>query len=236
MKKILLFLFLIAIIFLGIYIVKTKMAKNLATIPTTTSTTLVADKVSITNETIKEEKDNYFVNVNYPKINNSFVDADIQTLIQIKINDFKTAISEPSPLSNKMTFEINYAVIFNQNNILSLKFESESYTGGAHPSHIIFTKNYNTKDNIEIIFEQVVVNGTILQTLSEFATDYFKNQKLEFDLFLEGLEPKAKNYQTFALAEDSVIFYFNEYQIAPYVAGSFELKVPYRLLEIESLE
>jgi hypothetical protein len=236
MKKILLFLFLIAIIFLGIYIVKTKMAKNLATIPTTTSTTLVTDKVSITNETIKEEKDNYLVNVNYPKTNNSFVNADIQTLIQAKINGFKTAISEPSPISSTMTFNINYAVIFNQNNILSLKFESESYTGGAHPGHIIFTKNYNTKDNIEITFEQVVINETILQTLSEFAIDYFKNQKLEFELSLEGLEPKAENYQTFALAEDGVVFYFNEYQIAPYVAGSFELKVPYQLLEIESLE
>jgi hypothetical protein len=236
MKKIFLFLFLIFIILLGVYIIKTQSTRNLATIPTTTSTTVAVDNVSITNMIIKEDQDNYIINANYPETNNTFINDDILSLIQSKIDDFKTIISKPSPISSKMTFDINYIIISNKDNILSLKFESESYAGTAHPSHLIFTKNYNIINNTEITFEQVVANDSILKSLSEFAIDYFKNQKFKFVLSLKGLEPNKENYQTFALTSGSAIFYFNENQIAPYTAGSFELKVPYQLFEVESIE
>ena len=55
--------------------------------------------------------------------------------------------------------------------------------------------------------------------------DYFKHQQLEYDLFTDGLEAKKENYERFNLKKDSVIFYFPEYQIAPYVAGPQQIEI-----------
>jgi peptidoglycan-N-acetylglucosamine deacetylase len=234
MKKFLLFLFLIGIVGLGIYIIKTQASRNLATLPTTTTTTIVTDKVIITDEVVNEEKENYLINVIYPKTNNEYIANEIKTLIDAKIEKFKQDAIEPSPNSQKMTLYISYATILNQDEILSLKFSEETYTGGAHPSHLVFTKNYKLSENIEIKYGDIILDETILKDLSDFALEYFKKQKFEFDLFLEGLDPKEENYSTFALTSDSLIFYFNEYQIAPYYAGSFELKVPYEILGLQT--
>jgi len=234
MKKILLFIFLIGIVCLGAYIIRTQSIRTLKTVPTTTTTTMATDKVIIINETIDEEQENYLINVTYPSTNNEFITEDIKNLIQTRIDNFKKIISEPSPNSQKMTLSINYGIIFNQEEILSIKFEEESYTGGAHPGHIIFTKNYSIPENIEISFDSVITAESILKDISIFALDYFQKQKFEHKLFLEGLAPKIENYKTFALTNDSIIFYFNEYQIAPYSAGSFELKIPYEILESQT--
>jgi hypothetical protein len=83
----------------------------------------------------------------------------------------------------------------------------------------------------EITFEEIITDEDILINISEYALTYFENKKLEYDLFKEGLDPKKVNYQVFALTNNSIIFYFNEYQIAPYVAGSFEMEIPYENFE-----
>jgi len=70
----------------------------------------------------------------------------------------------------------------------------------------------------------------MLETLSQYSLDHFQKQNLEYDLFLEGLEAKKENFSVFNLTDESMIIYFNEYQIAPYVAGNFELAIPYSLI------
>ncbi len=234
MKKFFLFLFLIGIVCLGGYIIKTQSTKKLAVVTTTTTTTIPTDKVVITDEVIKEQKDNYSLDVVYPKISNPVINEVIKNLIQEKVDKFKEATAEPSPNSAPMTLFISYSVISNQDSVLSLRFASEDYTGGAHPSHLIFTKNFDLQTNSEITFDKIIISPDALNDLSKFALEYFKNQKLEFKLFEEGFEPKEDNYKTFCLSKDSVIFYFNEYQIAPYYAGDFELKVPYEVLRFQA--
>ncbi len=234
MKKFFLFLFLIGIVCLGGYIIKTQSTRKLVVTPSTTTTIIPTDKVDIDDEIIKEQKDNYSIDVVYPKTNNLVINEIIKNLIQEKVDKFKEAAIEPSPNSATMTLIISYNVILNQENILSLRFASEDYTGGAHPSHLIFTKNFNLETNEEIAFNEIITSVDALEDLSKFALEYFKNKKLEFKLFEEGLDPKEENYKTFCLSKDSVNFYFNEYQIAPYYAGNFELQVPYEVLGFQT--
>lgn len=88
----------------------------------------------------------------------------------------------------------------------------------------------------EITFEEIITDDDILTNISKYALTYFKNKKLEYNLFEEGFESKKENYQVFALTNNSIIFYFNEYQIAPYVAGSFEMELPYESIENNNFE
>ena len=75
----------------------------------------------------------------------------------------------------------------------------------------------------------------MLNTLSQYSLDHFQNKELEYDLFLEGFEPKKENFSTFALTDSSMILYFNEYQIAPYAAGNFQIEIPSEIITNENI-
>lgn len=143
MKKFLLILFLIVIIILGIYIFNTQnqlrhYISSKSTIPTTTTTIVSQETIlTITDKTIYEDKNNYLIDIHYPVTENKTIDDNIFADIEKRINDFKSIVTIPSPNSAKTTLTINYTTIFNQDDVLSIKFNSEAYTGGAHPSHLI---------------------------------------------------------------------------------------------------
>ena len=51
------------------------------------------------------------------------------------------------------------------------------------------------------------------------------------DMFKRGLEERIENFRNFAFDKNNLILFFNPYDVAPYVAGSFVVKIPYEKLE-----
>jgi hypothetical protein len=49
----------------------------------------------------------------------------------------------------------------------------------------------------------------------------------------DGTGTNPDNYQNFVLTEDSLIFFFPPFQVAPYAAGAFEVTIP--LADISSV-
>jgi len=76
----------------------------------------------------------------------------------------------------------------------------------------------------------------MLESISKYAIKKLTTQKQDYEFFMEGFKPTQANYQTFALNDQGIIFYFNENQIAPYYAGNFELLIPYEEIDISGLE
>lgn len=81
----------------------------------------------------------------------------------------------------------------------------------------------------------MIIDDTMLASISKYAIKHLTAQKQDYEFFMEGFEPTKANYQTFALNNKGIIFYFNEYQVAPYYAGNFELLVPYSEIDISGL-
>ena len=230
MKKFILYIFLAFILVFGFYIITTQnhLGNYLSNI--TTTKPMVVNKAAIVNKEIKEDIENYIIDINYPHLDVRELDENISKEINRQISEFKEAVKTPSPNSAKTTLIIGYKTVYNKDGLVSIKFETEAYTGGAHPSHTIWTKNFTIPDKKEITYEDVILNDSMLETLSQYSLDHFQKQNLEYDLFLEGLEAKKENFSVFNLTDESMIIYFNEYQIAPYVAGNFELAIPYSLI------
>ncbi|MDP3882811.1 MAG: RsiV family protein, partial [Candidatus Staskawiczbacteria bacterium] len=42
----------------------------------------------------------------------------------------------------------------------------------------------------------------------------------------QGANPSLENFSIFLINKDNIIFYFPEYQVAPYAAGSFQVTMP----------
>ncbi len=123
---------------------------------------------------------------------------------------------------------------------ISILYMLSSYTGGAHGIHNYYTFNYNKKTKVLLTLKDIISQKD-LKTISEYCrkgiakqkqanTEDYSGLKSDGEL-LVGTKPKWENFETFLIANDSIIFIFNEYEVAPYYMGAFEVLVPISVLK-----
>ena len=185
----------------------------------------------IKDKTITEQGDNYSIDIHYPETNHAFVNQDIQNFVQQQIIDFKQSIVSqtiPPDVNWQFSLFMNYKVVCNNFGLLSLKFETEQFLGGAHPIHPIFAKNYDLLHQRVMTFENIIKDQETLDKIATIALKRFQDLHLDYELFTEGLAAKKENYEIFNLVPGGIIFYFQEAQVLPYVAGPQELEIKYQ--------
>ena len=134
-------------------------------------------------------------------------------------------------------YQGDYSISLANENLISLIYEVYTYTGGAHGSTIQYAFNFDIDSNKEIKIADLFKPGfDYLKFLSDFCLkDLERQMKLVGmtgdDLFKEGASPDAVNFGCFVLTGDSLIIKFGQYQVAPYAAGMFDVKIPYSEFE-----
>ncbi|MCF2657914.1 DUF3298 domain-containing protein [Parabacteroides distasonis] len=135
------------------------------------------------------------------------------------------------------------AIVFNRMGILSYTVRFENYTGGAHGGHSynnyvidlstgkaiteedIFIKDYQDK-LAQIIVNQLAKDNHVEDPKELENVGFFSVE----DIFPNG---------NFLIHEQGITYYFNEYEIAPYVIGLVQVDLPYsdirHLLQPESI-
>lgn len=134
----------------------------------------------------------------------------------------------------KFTINIEEEIIRNDD-IVSVVINSYEFSGGAHGSNIIYTFNYDIKNNKEITLKDYTKkNPKFLEEISSKSRLLLEKElnatenELDKDWIKEGTEPKEDNFKTFSIFPDGTFrFYFGEYQVAPYVFGisSVDIKI-----------
>lgn len=136
------------------------------------------------------------------------------------------------------TFETKYEITKNNAYAVSFLEQTESYTGGAHPSNYKFGYNFDAQTGDQITFitlfgdseknadEYLAFETAIRTKLEEI---YGKDALDEIDAYL-GYNDVENSIQLLSAAEDSWVFtddgikvMYNAYDIAPYAAGSYEI-------------
>ncbi len=196
---------------------------------------------------IKEEIDNYLVNVRYPEfsgVSNAIAMADANLVLKNKIEDSVAVFKEDvvqnarKELSMKSTFDNAYEIGIITDNVASIKFSNYYYIAGmAHPSSYDEGFNYDFKNNKEIklvdLFNQ---NVDYLSVLSVICRKSLKEQiglseYYSEDMVDSGTEPKDYNFSSFVFTKDALIIMFFPGQVAPYVADIQRVSIP--LVEME---
>jgi len=118
-------------------------------------------------------------------------------------------------------------------NIASIVYSVYVDTGGAHPNGYYISLNYDLKNNKEIALADVFGNQPdYLQKVSAYCVTDLTKQVTERmgntdgTWIKDGAGPTSENYSVFMVTNNSLIFYFSPYQIAPYVAGDFKVTMP----------
>jgi len=119
---------------------------------------------------------------------------------------------------------------YSYQNYFSIAFFLESYTGGAHPNHDIWTIVFD-KEKKEVVFLHSILeeNPKFLSSTSSFVRSslLFHPGVVDTAWMMEGTRAESVNFERFLFTEEGILFYFIPYQIAPYSSGTFEVLMPY---------
>ena len=198
---------------------------------------------TITYLIIKNKRNKYNINhndnnitINYPSTNYLKVNTIIKEYLDTNINNFKNITLNKTKTTYYLI--INYKE-YHYQNLISYIFFSESFTGGAHPIHLIKSFIYNIDTNSFITINTLIKNNSnILKELSNYTYKTLSNKKIfqnqvVNNMLKEGTLPTIDNFKNILFTDKGLIIYFERYQIAPYYYGDYNIIVPYEDLNIK---
>lgn len=150
-----------------------------------------------------------------------------ENIADLTAEDLKRFTSDDAALYEQLTYSVELA----NDDVISLLFEDDSYTGGAHGSSITTTVNFDLKNNRELKLADIFVpNANYLKTLSESSLTDLKAQKIEAtddETLNDGTTPKEENFRSWNLTKKGLQINFDAYQVASYAAGPQIVVIPY---------
>ncbi|MFA4999115.1 MAG: DUF3298 and DUF4163 domain-containing protein [Candidatus Paceibacterota bacterium] len=193
---------------------------------------------------VRDSTSTYTVEVKYPEfsgLSNSeaqkAANDSLKKQMEEDIASFKKDVADNSVEGFDLppsAFQVGYEVIYLTDSVASIKLSTYYYIAGmAHPNSFYSAFNYDFKDNKEISLADFFNLGSnYLATLSSMSAEYLKEKLTADGYYIEnfvsvGTEPKADNFSTFVFDKDKITLIFNNYQVAPYVAGPQQFEVSY---------
>ena len=187
---------------------------------------------------LNEKNEKYNISVYFPESKYEDLNNTVTEKINKYISDFRNEVEGLNNLENK---EYELKITFNSceyEEYISYVFEIFTDLGGAHPSTLIWTISYDTKNNEVVDIKYLIANNKdILNIMSKYAVNALKeNDKIkenyQKEMFSNGTSPTESNFSRFAFTKAGLKIYFEQYQIAPYSSGQFEVVIPYDELGI----
>ena len=171
-------------------------------------------------------KNQYEINIDFNNTKYKLLNEKINRKLDSIIKDFKKYIPD---INQTYTLEITHEY-YEYKDYLSYVFFIESYTGGAHPNHKIWTITYDKNSNSIIDIDYLICKEpNILNIFSRSSRNklFYNKNIVDTNMMLEGTKPSIDNFSNFAFSKDGIILFFEYYQIAPYSSGEFKVTIPY---------
>lgn len=182
-------------------------------------------------ENISEEDDNKKINIFYPVTEYE----SVNNVINKKIDYYRSKFDNSNFTIDKKKLEISFEE-YEYKEYRSFKFIIKSNVRISHDIEEIFTVSFKGDTVIDIdYFKQK--NKDILdlfysECYNKLKDDTNIKQYSSEEWLNKGLQKDSDNYKNFIFTENAFVIIFNSYTIAPYVAGIFEVEIPYDNLSL----
>lgn len=121
-----------------------------------------------------------------------------------------------------MEFTLSYEVNTNRNGIISITNFDYENTNGAHPSHSKTSRTFNMNDEKELQLIDVLVGEEEGYEMTIYSTflDYLEKNDPSMDAETADNLGEKLNDVHWYLTDNSLVMYYNPYEIAPYAVGT----------------
>lgn len=180
--------------------------------------------------------------ISYPKDNMTVKDEilkDYQSWAdETKILSVTTdAKAKEMMMQDGMQYEYNASyVVASSSDYISYVYDIYTYTGGAHGG---VSKKVFTFDKNGIAKTLNISDASIKKVLPAIRSEIKKQMAANANMSAtdidtkwinDGTEVKKENYGVYWYDGEDAVFYFGQYQVAPYVFGDFEIHIPIKSL------
>lgn len=125
---------------------------------------------------------------------------------------------------------LSYESFSHSDTIVSLLYTNYINSGGAHPNTYFRSFTFDLDAGTKLFFEDVFPDAdaalAVIAPVAQAALSEKFGDSADADWIEDGAGPELINYRNFVLTEDSIIFYFEPYQVAAYVFGTSEVEIP----------
>jgi len=200
-------------------------------------------------ESIKAKKAE--ISAEYPELSGSEGVAGFNQLAKARVTsslaEFKKMLAGETPADIKLLGEmgnyidVGYDVEYADDDLISVSFGEDTFTGGAHPNHGTFTLTYDLKAGRELKLADLFKPGSkYLATIASYSIRDLKARKdpdsgenlgLAQDDWEDGAKPTADNYRNWNVTKKGLLINFPPYQVAAYAAGPQTVIIPYSQLK-----
>jgi hypothetical protein len=173
------------------------------------------------NNSISYQTQKFLDYVNYEMFKNAIV-------------DYQNSQQQGFPFNPYGAF-LKYTISYNQNCVLSSYHDQYTYTGGAHGSTLRFGTTYSLKTGRVLPLSYWFKNNYKQRVLEEVTKQADLMNAQQPGLLFEDyrkLLVDTFNEDSYYLSPEGLVFYYGQYDIAPYVAGIITFTIPYSQLDI----
>ncbi len=198
------------------------------------------ENLVVNTQKITEDNNKIVFDLKYPQVQlkDENVQNKINTLIKQQVCDFKKDLEEiykeknDSKNGTDLIFSFKFEGLSDYkfqvvSDVLSITIEFSQFTGGAHPMTYVRDYNFDLKTGKLIKLNELfneegkkiykkVINDFIIEKINKNPENYFKDE-------FKGVNENTQYY----LTQDSIVVFFQLYEIAPYSAGITEFKIPF---------
>lgn len=154
-----------------------------------------------------------------------------QRLFKLAVKEYEYSIENGFPV-RAFDAVLAYTITYNDNCTLSLYFDQYEYTGGAHGSTLRYSDTWHLKNSRLIKLRQMFSSdlnyrGYIIKAINAQIAEQIESGN---DIYFDDYQKNVKKYfnkNSFYLTEKGIVIYFQQYEIAPYVAGIVGFTIPY---------
>lgn len=120
--------------------------------------------------------------------------------------------------------------------LISISVQDEYFTGGAHGGSGVYYFNINPKTGAEFTLDNFFKEG-YKQPLTSLAEGLFRKERELADTAsfsengFEFPEDQFQLNQNYGFTKEGIVFYYNNYEVGPYVLGPTQVMVSYTILQ-----
>jgi len=111
---------------------------------------------------------------------------------------------------------------------LVVNFYGDWYGGGAHGGYTLTADVFNLQTGEKLTLEDFVRVKRDYAKINALAEAYLREN--EVDTFSETFDIRETPPSSFTVTQDSLVLIYNQYEIAPYAAGTIEIPLPFAAL------
>ncbi len=258
MKKVLLLVAIIILVIFGFFFLTDIKEEK----PLKDGELLKEESLKMEILSVKQTDDFFHIDVEYPQIEsikNGFnkmirdlMEAEIENFKKVSLENFESRIEttpegQPKPEKPDSPFDFlaSWKPVQINSRYVSFVINIYYFSGGAHGNEKIYTFNYDLNKEKEIFIEDFLSQSQDgLEKISKISRDKISNQ-LELagwqkdgaigSMIEEGTKPIVENFQSFNFTKDSLIVYFQKYQVVPGAAGPISVVITKEELEDNSI-